>query len=68
MSSVQILAEPRTGCMTRGRLSNTLCLFADSCYYFSPLLLGKIISKTVLDSGEGAGRQVLSFAAGGNAN
>lgn len=63
MASVQI----QTGCMTRGRLSNTLCLFADSCYYFS-LLLAKIISKTMLDSGEGAGRQVLSFAAGGNAN
>lgn len=31
-------------------------------------LLAKIISKTLLDSGEGAGRQVLFFAAGGNAN
>ena len=31
-------------------------------------LLAKIICQTTLDSGEDAGRKVLSFAAGGNAN
>lgn len=43
-------------------------LYADSCCYFSLVLLAKIIFKAVLDPGEGAGRQVLSFAAGGNVN